>query len=112
MNAKHTPGPWEHIAADDPRGQPVPYYRGLICLISTDPYQAVVAKVWDTVEVEEWPANAALIAAAPELLLACKKLAELLNCYEVALVAKQTNGTTAAQFMAEASAAIAKAEGK
>ena len=78
LEAKATPAPWEHVSKSDPRGQPSPFYRALICLISTDPPEAVVAKIADTVEVEEWPANAALLAESRNALPAFLALPALL----------------------------------
>lgn len=69
-----TPGRWEAIQNDDPRGQPSPFYLALVATVehSPDRYLAVVAKDRETVSREEWPANCDLIATArtalPELL--------------------------------------------
>lgn len=63
-----TPGPWEAVLKDDPRGQPVCYYRGLIALVENR--LSVVlgpGHAYETVPEEEWEANAKLIAAAPAL---------------------------------------------
>lgn len=61
-----TPTPWEVVRRDDPRGQPVPYYRGLICTVehSPDRYIAIVTKDGRSVTREEWPNNAELIVLA------------------------------------------------
>jgi hypothetical protein len=72
--AKHTPGPWEAVLADDPRGQPVPYYRGLVALVESR--VSVVAKC-GYVPKENWEANARLIAAAPALLALLKELIDI-----------------------------------
>ncbi len=58
---------WEAILPGDPRGQPVPYYRGLVALVSCDPSIAVVTKDGSTVEKSEWEEIAKLIADAPRL---------------------------------------------
>jgi hypothetical protein len=63
-------GHWEVVMPDNPRGAPVPHYRGLVCLIATDPYIAVVASDGHAVTRHDWPRNARLIAAAPEMLAA------------------------------------------
>lgn len=63
----HTPGPWEAVLPNDPRGQPVPYYCGLVSLVSHDPSISIVASD-GYVESGAWEANARLIAAAPDLL--------------------------------------------
>ena len=66
----HTPGPWEAILDGDPRGQPQGAYRRLVALCEKgERYLAVVAE--RDVERESWPANAVLMAAAPDLLDAC-----------------------------------------
>lgn len=59
-----TPGEWEAVLNEDPRGQPVPYYRSLICMVEHNPegYLAVVAKNNQTVSRNEWIANTKLIA--------------------------------------------------
>lgn len=86
----HTPGPWRietgggsdptsHVYADDPNG----------CAADGD-----LVTIADLIENE---ANARLIAAAPDLLAACKKMRQIAS----------------AQFgLNEANAAIAKAEGR
>ena len=65
--AAATPGPWEAVTDDDPRGQPVPYYRGLVALIERNTGRAlsVVLKDGRTVPACDWQANAQLIAHAP-----------------------------------------------
>jgi hypothetical protein len=96
----HTPGPWEAVLADDPRGQPVPYYRGLVALVENR--LSVVAKCGYAPK-EHWEANASLIAAAPDMLTALIKakahiareedaddMAECLEAIEEA-IAKATN---------------------
>lgn len=64
---KYTPGPWEAVLSDDPRGQPVPHYRALIALVSQSPHLSIVAAQRDTVPRQEWEGNARIIAAAPEM---------------------------------------------
>jgi hypothetical protein len=65
----HTPGPWTAVLPDDARGQPVPYYRGLVALVSceTGGAMSVVTDGRDCSK-SEWEANARLIARAPEML--------------------------------------------
>lgn len=58
---------WEVVTEDDPRGQPSPMYRGLVCLVSCSPSIAVVTADGSTVEKSEWEAVARLIASAPDL---------------------------------------------
>ncbi len=86
--AQHTPGPW--IAADDRRG----IYE-ILC------NGEMLAQVWRVGYVKrDLPAeaNARLIAAAPELLAACKRVMQL---------AVSAEGD---EVFAEVKAAIAKAE--
>lgn len=105
----HTPGPWERVDRLDPRGQPVPFYRGLVALVSCDPSIAVVADRGRTASASEWDANARLIAAAPELL----RVAEL--AVGVAL-GRPHDGSQLDEdlegLLLEARAAIAKARGE
>ena len=65
----HTPGPWEAVNESDPRGQPSVMYRGLVCILSHSPAGRLsVVTDGRSCAPDEWAANAALIAAAPELL--------------------------------------------
>lgn len=87
--AKHTPGPWQ---ADGP------FVRDGTCSVAdARPTHADVTG-------DEVLANARLIAAAPELLAACKALMDGLDDY---WITTEKGGLTAAN----AQAAIAKAEG-
>ena len=71
----HTPGPWRAVETE----QPVPYYNGLVALTAQSPYIAIVTdgRVCDSME---WPANARLMAAAPELLMRCIARVERCLC--------------------------------
>lgn len=77
--AKHTPGPWQAVFADDPRGQPVPYYSGLVCLIAEGDQRISVVAQGGSCTAEEWAANAKLIAAAPEMRAALMFAREILE---------------------------------
>lgn len=58
-----SPGEWEAVFTDDPRGLPVPYYRGLVCTVEhSEKYTAVVAKN-GYVDPSQWKPNAQFIAA-------------------------------------------------
>lgn len=72
----HTPGPWEAVLDDDPRGQPVAYYRGIVAFVERSPDRtiAVVAESVECVNKSEWDGNARLIAAAPTMLGALRKI--------------------------------------
>jgi len=67
MTTAHTPGPWELVTDDDPRGQPQGAYRSLVAFVSREPPLAIVANV-ERVDPAAWKANARLIASAPDLL--------------------------------------------
>lgn len=77
MGERHTYGPWEAVLPEDARGQPVPFYRGLVALVSMDPPVSVVACSGE-VSSKDWRANARLIAAAPEL---CAAAMAALNAF-------------------------------
>lgn len=64
MTTKHTPGPW---AVDD---------DGDVCISDLERLIAAVDRRNVTLRKDEAAANAALIAAAPDLLAACEALAE------------------------------------
>lgn len=76
--AQHTSGPWEHY-------QEGHNAAGWPCFVILGPDTAV-AKIYTGVE-EDYPgqaeANARLIAAAPELLEACKELVQQLKNYRL-----------------------------
>lgn len=74
-DTKFTPGPWWAAIGKD---QPVPYYRGLVAVLSSDPYISIcTGETGDqsgrTCGGDEWEANAALIAAAPQMCLAAAR---------------------------------------
>jgi hypothetical protein len=69
MTAQHTPGPWE--IKDQPEET---------CQIKGGPQSAtVIADVWCT-DFSDGAANAHLIAAAPDLLEACRRIYRLTMC--------------------------------
>lgn len=74
MKTQHTPGPWKH-------------YPGRDTILSEHPdyLHSVIAKIATGENREEENANAKLIAAAPELLEACKAaLADESTAYAIA----------------------------
>ena len=100
--SKHTPGPWS-ISGIDP--------RCIVCELfgstQDNPRMGAVASVWE--RIGQTDANARLIAAAPELLVACKVSQKaLLLDMEHATGDTWTGVQTA---YANARTAIAKAEG-
>lgn len=58
---------WEAVLPDDPRGQPAPYYRALVCLVAHDPYIAVVVKDEGSTDSHQWPDIAKAIAQVPAM---------------------------------------------
>ena len=107
--SKHTPGPW---AVEHPYGEPGIYVTGANPRLSNP----LICKLVDQARTPEGAANARLIAAAPELLVALKAIKASLN--QPVQHTGIRNGAscdilrgdarTAVEF---ASAAIAKAEG-
>ena len=100
---KHTPGPWAAVQEDYPHGQPVVHYRGLVALVELSPDRrlSVVTSDARSVHSLEWPWNARLIAAAPDLLKACKEARHELR-----------ESAPSAFALPLLEAAIAKAEGR
>lgn len=103
---KHTPGPWE-VAGTITQG------RHAIDGAGTHKVPVAVTE-WQDGDVSK--ANARLIAAAPELLTALKKLtAEMVGIGgfgpEIRELVGNTNWSVLTQRVQEAHAAIAKAEG-
>jgi hypothetical protein len=82
MKEKHTPGPWKHVATDG-GWDGVGSKDGLICNLALNN-----------------PANAALIAAAPDLLAVCQ------------MVARTRRSDAWGNCVDAAKAAVEKAEGK
>lgn len=83
MGTPWTKGPWWANTSED---QPVPMYAGLVAYISLNPPITVCAgaagdKNGPIVSPEEWPANARLIAAAPEMAEGYETVCDLLQLY-------------------------------
>lgn len=93
MSAKFTPGPWEFELYE--KGEPV---RPDIWRIygGDDSYEATIAELWSGEHDNQ--ANARLIAAAPELYKALRRIVE------------NPEARIGGQIRAEAVAALAKAE--
>ena len=75
--SKHTPGPWKVIDGDSHNGYPEEQseYEYRVIPESTEPRpDNLIASFWDTDWGYEALANAALIAAAPDLLAACEHI--------------------------------------
>jgi hypothetical protein len=93
METKHTPGPWTHAPLSDevigPRGQGV-------------------CSPCDGYDEEQWPVDARLIAAAPDLLKVARAASHALRSYEYGNASIER-----AKSVADAiDLAVAKAEGR
>ena len=101
----HTKGPWSLVVNDDPRGQPSPFYRGIIALVEKGDRHLTVVSDGREVPLEEWEPNGRLIAASPYMLAALEGIVALLD-----------DGDTSAQdaptAIAKCKMAIAEARGK
>lgn len=100
MNAKHTSGPWK-VRPVYSKGEPMPatIYAG----------RESVADMTGTSPHDD--ANARLIAAAPDLLEALKRVNECLRSWITSSTQNRVNPLEIAEFVA-ANEAIAKAEGR
>lgn len=87
----HSLGPWQHNK-----------YNGEDSIYSWDGIKIAIPEMWTEDEQGESEANARLIAAAPELLEACKE------------IVRRINENTGEEILAlgQLQAAIAKAEGR
>jgi hypothetical protein len=98
VNAKHTKGPWRFSTKPQPNGCPIVGANGLmICMLAhtvNQPEQRETAL-----------ANASLIAAAPDLLVALRAITDQLE--RIGDTRRDKDG----QFIEDAREAIAKAEG-
>lgn len=83
--SEKTTARWEAIFDGDPRGQPAPFYCGLVALVSMSPSIAIVTADGSAIDASEWPEVARLIASAPEL-------AERLEKSEAALSTARIDG--------------------
>ena len=97
----HTPGPWVNRTVGDPTnksgGQ---IYAGKVN-VATCHFGS-----HDTPEYDDYKANARLIAAAPELLDALKKIVAWHDCFP------PTSGEEDLPIISQARSAIAQAEGR
>lgn len=88
MTTKHTPGPWKAVGRDVLSMHASPRSSGpLVCVV-------------DDNDDDRWPADSALIAAAPDLLAACERLLDAVE-----------RGDHKAKAVDAARAAIARAKG-
>ena len=77
MTAQHTPGPWHiNTAGSAKRGEAFKITELYVYAPLTQDDTAICADVIDPVTQEPSEANARLIAAAPDLLAACRALVE------------------------------------
>jgi len=108
-DTKFTPGPWWAAIGKD---QPVPYYRGLVSVLSSDPHISIcTGETGDqsgrTCGRDEWEANASLIAAAPDLYEALE------HALTITLEHHETTASQRSWNVAEMiRAALAKARGE
>lgn len=100
----HTPAPWEipswHITKDSPHTIPIWSHGGIIAIVEGE-------RGSKTLSTEKLLSNARLIAAAPELLEALKRIQEMAE----EDLRMDLGGTNLYQIEADACAAIAKVEG-
>ena len=94
-NTSHTPGPWEMRRLIDKDG--IPYATLYEAHIDIGP-----CMIWAPVGNEEQEANARLIAAAPDLLEACKLL----------LMCSLANDVSGREMIRKARLAVEKATGR
>lgn len=100
---QYTPGPWMLIESTDARN------RGYI---RPGPLEAAICKVTETGRRKEYHANARLIAAAPELLEAARKIRGTADFLSAAMSSKNAKLAEAwAEVSRILSGPIAKAEG-
>lgn len=75
-NSAHTPGPWSFYTEPQPNGCPIVGTRGLmVAMLAHSVHQAD--------QQDEALANARLIAAAPELLEACRYAMRVASLFEL-----------------------------
>jgi hypothetical protein len=110
MSASHTPGPWEINEGDGMAIAKVSLFA------ITAP---CTAEVGSGLSKEENLANARLIAAAPDLLVACQRLISFcshrdgtLGSFDHWITTFVEDGSTLTECVTLARAAIAKAEGR
>jgi hypothetical protein len=109
---KHTQGTWDAVLNDDPRGQPVPYYSGLICTVEHGERYLAVVSDGRRVSTDEWEPNARLIAAAPDLLAALKAAMAFIKANVADPdITEEMASAWVTLLDAKPHAAIAKAEG-
>ena len=96
-NQTHTPGPWHTMTKPDDS-------QGTVCSEDPETMGRTVAVTYD-------PKEAPLIAAAPELLSACRSLIHFLEAVPVAQINRLLVCGTM-ESLEKARAAIAKAENK
>jgi len=99
--SKHTPGPWEYLTETNLCGR-LPLQRGGTRVKMGNELLTVSSHAYGADEFfEKAAANARLIAAAPDLLKACKEFVRKCECGEA----------RSRRSYAEMKAAIEKAEG-
>jgi hypothetical protein len=108
MQPKFTPGPWDAVLDNDPRGQPSCMYRGLIAMVERgDRTLAVVlgsGHQYENVPQEQWEPNARAIAALPDLVTALHRAKMQVEAQKPTRASVET--------LRIINAALAKAEGR
>lgn len=108
---KHTPGPWEFFRDESKREL---YCGNIIPNNKKVPVCRIIDEGVAGVDKQEWEANAALIAAAPDLLKACKAMFKAADEIAAEFIKKEraVNWGIINDAYSANTAAIAKAEPK
>ena len=106
--SKHTPAPWSTVTYAS--ADYVPFHEGQIKAVMADTDIAYLANA--NLAYEEINANATLIAAAPDLLEACRLLYELVAKSNEQDLADNIQLKSAGEFLADVEAAMETATTK
>jgi len=106
----HTPGPWKHNAIPSRQGDPLKF--SLACAVWANDVPVCTTRFgvgkWLETDAQTQDANARLIAAAPDLLEACKRLL----AGEATLTGESAGDVENWNAYRQIEAAVAKAEGR
>jgi hypothetical protein len=112
-NRQHTPGPWYIGTEFNDQGRHI-YAAQKVRHEDGDEWHPLIACTDDDERLVDWQANAALIAAAPDLLEALQELLAAERANSLEIVGRDTDGhplNAAGVARKKARAAIAKATG-